>query len=151
VLAQNLVVLAFQKKGAILATSVTLDGSKFSVPSGEKAMMWSPPTSGLLRLTFESTRMPPKLDSCFPDAEIQFTLVALSKSVMTSQRRAIIELVSSSDMCVAFGTALRKAGDSQHLHVLSPRSSPRHILRLPRQRRAAAVREQGDAPMIRHG
>jgi hypothetical protein len=98
VLAQNLVVLAFQKKGFIPASSVTLDGSKFSVPSGEKAMMWNPPVKGVLCLTFESMRMPPKLDACFPAAEIQFTLVALSKSVMASQRRAIIELITSSDM-----------------------------------------------------
>jgi hypothetical protein len=42
-------------------------------------------------------RLPPKLDSCFPDAEIQFTLFALSKSVMASQRRALIELITSSD------------------------------------------------------
>ncbi len=76
---------------------MTLNGGKFSIPSGEKAMMWDPPMSGKLCLTFESTRMPPKLDSCFPEAEIQFTLYALSKSVMMSQRRALIELVTSSD------------------------------------------------------
>jgi hypothetical protein len=99
VLAQNLVVLAFQKKGTIPASSVTLDGNKFSVPSGDKAMMWNPPTCGTLRLTFESMRMPPKLDACFPNAEIQFTLFALGKSVMASQRRALLELVTSSDKC----------------------------------------------------
>lgn len=98
VLAQNLAVLAYQKKGMIPASSVTLDGSKFSVPTGEKAMMWNPPVSGVLCFTFESNRMPPKLDACFPDAEIQFTIVALSKSVMASQRRAILELVTSGDM-----------------------------------------------------
>ena len=97
VLAQNLAVLAFQKKGTIPLSSVTLDGGKFSVPTGEKAMMWNPPMSGTLCLTFESMRMPPKLDSCFPNAEILFTLFALSKSVMISQRRALIELVTSSD------------------------------------------------------
>ncbi len=97
VLAQNLAVLAFQKKGTIPASSVMLDGKKFTLPSGEKAMMWNPPSSGTLRLTFESLRMPPKLDACFPNAEIQFTLFALSKSVMASQRRALIELVTSSD------------------------------------------------------
>ena len=97
VLAQNLAVLAFQKKGSIPPSSVTLDGGKFSIPAGEKAMMWNPPAGGTLCLTFESMRMPPKLDACFPNAEIQFTLYALSKSVMASQRRALIELVTSSD------------------------------------------------------
>ena len=97
VLAQNLAILAFQKKGYIPVSSVTLDGNKFNVPTGEKATMWNPPSSGVLCLTFESMRLPPKLDSCFPDAEIQFTLFALSKSVMASQRRALIELITSSD------------------------------------------------------
>jgi hypothetical protein len=68
-------------------------------------MMWNPPAKGVLCLTFESMRMPPKLDSCFPAAEIQFTLVALSKSVMASQRRAIIELITSSDMYAELGAA----------------------------------------------
>ena len=97
VLAQNLAILAFQKKGMIPASSVTLDGKKFAIPTGEKAMTWDPPTAGVLCFSFESMRMPPKLDSCFPDPEIQFTLYALGKSVLASQRSALIELVTSSD------------------------------------------------------
>ena len=97
VLAQDLAVLAFQMKGTTPLSSVTRDGGKFNIHTGDKAMMWNPPMSGTLCLTYESMHMPPMLDSCFPNAEILFTLFALSKSVMISQRRALIELVTSSD------------------------------------------------------